>query len=212
MKIPNIKTSLWFANGMPDNTLITFCRNIYTLLYALPEFTNIPVPAAVLLEGIETFAAAKSAQPNGGQAGTAFKNNKRRELLISMRKLAIYVQEACGNDLALLLATGFSAASTNRTRYALSKPSILKITQGMSGEALVTMTTEGIARGCEVRFAEIFEDGRIGEFQPAVFSSSSRNISVPNLIPGKLYVFQGRTMGGTTTYSDWSDQQVQRVA
>lgn len=209
---PILKVSLGFANGMPDNTLITFCRNVHTLLYSLPDYTDIPVPAAELLARIEAFAAAKAAQQGLGPAGTAAKDAMRLLLLVPMRTLAAYVQENCGNDLGRLLNTGFLANSSSRSRYALSKPSILKITNGMSGEALVTISTESVARGSEIRAALIDEDNKPGEFMATVFSTSSRNIVVPNLIPGRLYLYQGRTLGGTTTYSDWSDPSVQRAS
>ena len=211
MKPTSIRASLAFSN-MTDNTLITFARNIHTLLYAVPAFSGAPVTAPVLLAAIDDFAAAKAAQASGGKAATAEKNNKRDDLTAPLRKLANFVQETSDNDLAVLLTSGFDAMSTNRTRYSLSKPAILRIVAGMTGEALVTLTTESISRGCQVRVAEIGPDGAPGEFREPVFSTSSRNISVLELIPGKLFAFQGRTMGGTTTYSDWSDLTVQRAA
>ena len=129
-----------------------------------------------------------------------------------LKELALYVQVASANNLAQLLATGFDAVSLNRTQYPLSKPAILRVMSGMSGEALVTLSTETIARGCEIRVAEIGADGAPGSFRPAVFSTSSRNIAIEALTPGKLFAYQGRTVGGSTTYSDWSDQIVHRAA
>ena len=211
MKAPTIRVSLAFGT-ITDNTLTTFARNVHTLLYAVAGFTNIPVAAQVLQMAIEAFATAKAAQTSGGKAATAEKNNKRDALVVLLKELALYVQVASANDLAQLLATGFEAISLNRTQYPLSKPAILRVVTGMSGEALVTLSTESISRGCQVRVAEIGADGAPGEFREPVFSTSSRNISVPELIPGKLFAFQGRTMGGSTTYSDWSDLTVQRAA
>ena len=110
-----------------------------------------------------------------------------------------------------MLATGFLANSTNQASYALAKPAILKVANGMSGEAKVTLSTQSIVRSCEVRSALVDDEGKPGEFLPSVVSTSSRNITVPNLIPGRLYLHQGRTIGGTTTFSDWSDPTVQRA-
>ena len=42
---PIIKVSLGFANGMPDNTLITFCRKVHARLYPRAVVTHGPVPA-----------------------------------------------------------------------------------------------------------------------------------------------------------------------
>ena len=118
-----------------------------------------------------------------------------------LRKLAAYVQEESASDLALLLSSDFDAASTNRTRYPLTKPSILRIVAGLSG-----------ARGCEVRYAKVMEDQTLGEFHVPVFCSSSRRIAIAGLVPGAQYLYQARTLGGTTTYSDWSEPLVHRAA
>lgn len=211
MKPPIIRTSLSFAVS-PDNTLITFSRNVHSLLYAMGEFTDVPVTAPELLTAIDSFAAGKAAQPSGGKAATAAKNNQRDSLLVLMKELALYVQVASANDPALLLSSGFETVSLNRTRYPLSKPVILRVVAGMSGESLVTISTESISRGCEIRVAPIGPDGAPGVFRPAVFSTTSRNVPIGNLTPGNLFAFQGRTMGGSTTYSDWSDLIVQRAA
>jgi len=211
MKPPIIRASLAFGT-VPDNTLVTFGRNVHTLLYGVPDFTNPPVTAAGLLAAVDEFATAKAAQASGGKAATAEKNNCRDELVALLKKLALYVQEASANNLALLLSSGFEAVSNNRAQYPLSKPAILRVVAGMSGEALVTLSTESVARGCEVRVAEVNDTGTPGDFRPVVFSTSSRNIAIGALIPGKLYAYQGRTLGGSTTYSDWSDQIVQRAA
>lgn len=207
---PILRVLLSFGSS-PDNDLITFGRKILSLLYAA-GFTDIPVPPEDLQAAIESFALAKADQSSGGTAATAEKDKQRAALLVLLKKLAAYVQEASNNDLAMLLSSGFGAVSLNRAQYPLSKPAILRITTGMTGEALVTISTEKISRGCEVRVAEIGEDGAPGEFVILPFSTSSRNISVTARVPGKLYAYQGRTMGGSTTYSDWSDVVVQRAA
>ncbi|MES2661092.1 MAG: hypothetical protein V4689_20890 [Verrucomicrobiota bacterium] len=212
MKLNIIRVSLAFA-GSADNTLITFARNVLALLYPqATKFPDIPVPSPVMTAGIEAFANAKAAQPSGGKAATADKKAKREELLVLMRKVAIYVQQASDNDLALLLSTGFEATSNNRAQTPLAKPAVTRIVAGMTGQALVTLTADSNARGYEVRVAEVAEDGTPGAFRLPVFATGSRNISVPDLTPGKLYAYQGRALGGSTTYSDWSDQLVQRAA
>lgn len=212
MKPPTLRVLLNFGGKMPDDTTITFTRNILALLYVQAFITNPPVPEAVYEGGINAFADSKAAQPNSGKAGTALKNNKRAELDAMTKSLALYVQENCGNNLALLLSTGFQAVSNNRSSYALEKPAVKRIITGMTGEALVTMSTQSISRGCELRVTEIGPDGTPGEFRMVPFSTTSRNIRVTPLVPGVLYGYQGRNVGGSTTYSDWSDLIVQRAA
>jgi hypothetical protein len=211
MKTPTIRVSLAFG-ALPDNTLITFCRNVHALIYTAPAFPAVPVTAAAMETAIAGFSEAKAAQPSGGKAATAEKNNKREALLAIIKEVALYAQVASNNDLATLLASGYEAVSTNRAQLPLPKPALLRIVPGMTGQSLVTLSAEKNARGCEVQVAEVDEQGTPGPFRPAVYSSSSRNIAVNDLTPGRLYAYQGRCLGGTTTYSDWSDQVVQRAA
>lgn len=212
MKTPTIRVSLGFANGTPDNTLITFARNVLALIYNLPDLPEVPVPAQTLSTAIDAFAEAKAAQPNGGKAATATKNDRRDELIAPLKILANFVQVAGNNNLALLLSTGFEAVSQNRAQYPLAKPVIERMTPGMTGTMLVTLSREQVARGCEIRVAEIGPEGAPGEFRTPFFSSTSRNVKVENLVPGALFAIQGRTMGGSTGSSDWSDVVIQRAA
>ncbi|MGL4401109.1 MAG: hypothetical protein ACRCXD_14660 [Luteolibacter sp.] len=212
MKTSSIRVSLGFANGTPDNTLITFARHVLALIYTVPGLPAIPIPAAALTVNIDAFAEAKAAQPNGGKAATANKNDKRDELIAPLKTLANFVQEASNNNLALLLSTGFEAVSQNRAQYPLAKPTIERMVPGMTGTMLVTLTREKVARGCEIRVAEIGADGAPGEFRTPFFNSSSQNVKVENLVPGALFALQGRTMGGSTGASDWSDVTIQRAA
>ncbi|WP_411827789.1 hypothetical protein [Luteolibacter sp. AS25] len=43
------------------------------------------------------------------------------------------------------------------------------------------------------------------------FSSSSRNIPANNLVSGRIYVYQIRSLGGTTGKSDWSESVSHRA-
>jgi hypothetical protein len=212
MKTPIIRVSLAFGNEMPDDTLITFARSVHALLYVAAGFTNIPITAAVLEGGVDAFATTKAAQASGGKAATAEKNNKRADLVKQLKELAFYVQVTSDNNLAMLLSTGFQAVSTNRARVPLAKPAVLRVVTGMSGEGLVTLTADKASRGSEVRVAEVDASGAPGPYRPVVSSTSSRNIAIPDLVPGQLYAYQGRNFGGATTFSDWSDVLVQRAA
>ena len=60
--------------------------------------------------------------------------------------------------------------------------------------------------------AEIGEDGAPGQFVSVGLFTNSRNIPVNDRIPGRLYAFQGRAIGGLTGYSDWSDVVTHRAA
>ncbi len=211
MKTTKYRVSLSYGQ-LPDDNMIAFAWGVHTHLYAEPAYTTVPIPAEELAAGINAFSTAKVAQSNGGKAATAEKNNRRADLSSLLQKLAYYVQVACDNDLPLLLNSGFQPNSTNRSQTQLPKPALVRIVTRMSGQALVTITPDRNAHGNEIIVAEMDESGAPGPFRPAVTRTSSRNIPIDALVPGKLYAFQGRAIGGVTGFSDWSDVVVQRAA
>jgi hypothetical protein len=206
----NIRVSLAFANKSDDN-IIVFAGTVLDKLYSIASFPTPPVPAASLEAAIDAFQAAKWSQVNGGKMATATKNALRTDLTGKLRALALYVQFTSANDLAMLLSSGFETTNMNRTRYPLAKPTILRIANSVSGQSVVTLSSEPVARGSEVRLAEAAEDGTLGEFRPAVFNTNSRKNTLGDLIPGKLYAYQGRLMGGSMMHSEWSDLVIQRA-
>ncbi|MEY3895493.1 MAG: hypothetical protein RLZZ214_1012 [Verrucomicrobiota bacterium] len=180
----------------------TFSRNVLALIYTVPGLPAVPVAEAARTAAINAFAEAKASQPNGGKAATADKNDKRGELIAMLKILAIFMQVASNNNLALLLSTSFEAASQNRAQYPLAKLVVERIVPAMTGTMLVSLSRPKLARGCEIRVAEIGPDGAPGEFRTPFFGSNSRNVPVENLVPGALFALQGRTMGGSTGCSD----------
>jgi hypothetical protein len=68
---------------------------------------------------------ALAAQPHGGTAATAEKNNKKEALVVLLRKLKHYVEDNCENDPAVLLSSGFQAAASTCNRSPLANPDIL---------------------------------------------------------------------------------------
>lgn len=211
MSTTKLRVSLGYSNLNVDS-LIAFAKSVHTLLYAKAEYSAAPVTAATLLTAITELSDAKVAQANGGKVATAVKNNCQENLLDLLRTLAFYVQLACGGDLPLLLGSGFDVVSSNRTQSTLTKPVITRITPGMSGEALITVTPDANAKSFELRVAEVGENNIPGPFRPSVTRTGSRNMPVEELTPGTLCVFQVRAVGGLTGYSDWSDAVVQRAA
>jgi hypothetical protein len=78
-----------------------------------------PVTLANVQTAKDDFTAKIAAAKAGGPADTAAKNNSRQTLVSHLQSLASYVQIQCNNDKAILLSSGFQAASTNRTQAPL---------------------------------------------------------------------------------------------
>jgi len=154
---------------------------------------------------LDELNAAIAAQPHGGAKATADKNNKREALIGVLQRLAQYVQLNCGNDLAVLLSSGFSAAAAGiRTRLPLDKPSIVSVDNGNSSQLLVKVSKIANARCYELRSAAIGAGGAPGPWQGGGSFTDSRSLPVNGLTPGTTYAIQARAIG-SAGYSDWSD-------
>jgi hypothetical protein len=208
---PRIRIATSFTK-LPDNTLITFARSLLNGLYTMTEqFPNPPISAADFEAAINAFSDAKAAQPQTGRSGTEKKNVLRDALIDALKRLAFYVQENCGNQMVIVLASGFDAVSLNRSRSNLGKPSLLKIINGILGQLLITISREASSKSFEVAWAEVDESGKAGDFRSAMVRTSSRNIPVDGLTPGKMIALKGRGIGGASGFSDWSDIVMFRV-
>jgi len=154
---------------------------------------------------VDDLSAALAAQARGGAAATAEKNNKRAALVALLRQLKHYVEDNSGNDLAVLMSSGFKPAVSTRTRFPLANPSILDIGRGNSAELVLRVTPIAHAKCYEVRSAAADAGNAPGPWQTAGLFTNSRSISIDGLTPGTTYVFQVRAIGGSTGYSDWSN-------
>ena len=167
-------------------------------------FTNLPVDLATVKTALTDFTNGIAAAAQGGIHATADKNKKRHDLIVILRKLALYVQANCNDDLAILTSSGFQAASTTRTLGPLPKPTIKTLDNGHSGQLQATIEKDSKAKSYELQVAPI-TGGTIGQFQTVGTFTKSRNLPINGLTPGANYAVRVRAIGGTTGYSDWSD-------
>jgi hypothetical protein len=171
---------------------------------------NLAFPApTVELKAVQAAAddlnAALAAQTHGGAAATAEKNNKQEALIVLLRKLKHYVEDNCGNDVAVLLSSGFQAAATTRNRSPLANPSIVSVGPGNSAELVLKVTPIARAKCYEVRSAALGAGNVPGPWQSAGLFSTARSMTIAGLIPGTIYEFQVRAVGGSSGYTDWSN-------
>jgi hypothetical protein len=149
---------------------------------------------------LETFSDAVTTAVAGGRQLTAVKNQAREALLTLLRQEGSYVQSVAGDDLALLLSSGFEASSKNRTQIPLPQPVIERIDNPQSTMLAITVSLLATGRAYEVRIKHGANDWTtVGVF------TYSRSILVTNLTPGTVYTVQVRGIGGSLGYSDWSD-------
>jgi hypothetical protein len=194
------------ADGLQSaERLITTAGAIINGLTGNPSFSSPPVDLKTVQAAVDDLNAALAAQPHGGTAATAEKKNKQEALIGLLRRLRHYVEDHCGNDLSVLLSSGFQAAVTTRVRSPLANPSILNVDFGNSTELVLRVTPIAHAKCYEVRSAAVCEGNTPGPWQTAGLFTNSRSMTINGLTPGTTYMFQVRAVGGSTRYSDWSN-------
>ncbi len=66
------------------------------------------------------------------------KKNKKQDALIALlRSLKHYVEDNCGNDVAVVLSSGFQPAVNTRNRSPLANPTIIGVDFGNNSGELV---------------------------------------------------------------------------
>lgn len=191
--------SLGFAR-LPDSELSDFSITVVT---KMTNNSSYPTPIIALPDitaANNVFAAAIAAAAQGGTQLTAAKNAAREVLTQLLRTQAAYVQSLAGEDLTVLLSSGFWNNATDRTRKPLPKPVILNIDNVATTQLMVKAGRLDNARSYEARIRVGSQDwASVGVY------TKSRGMLLPGLIPGTMYDVQVRGVGGTTGYSDWSD-------
>jgi len=186
--------------------LAATAATIITGLTGNAAFPSPPVDLKTVQAALNDLNSAMVAQAHGGPAATAEKHDKQDALIALLRQLKHYVEDHCGNDVAVVLSSGFQPALTTRTRAPLVNPEILAVDLGSSGELVLKVTPIARAKCYEVRLTAAGAGNVQGSWQTAGLFTNSRSITVGHLTPGTTYTFQVRAVGGSTGYSEWSNQ------
>jgi type IV secretory pathway VirJ component len=196
----SLKVALSF-NRLPDGELSAFSNNVITCMTGNTSFAKSPVSMADLTKLVGTFDGAVSAALAGGKALTAAKQAARDELLAALQKIAAYVQIVADGDMALLLASGFTAINSSRSPQAkLDVPLILGVENEGTMKLAVRLQSVANASAYEVRAVN-------GATTPAssMISTQARRVVIGNLTPGTTYNISARAIGGSEGYSEWCD-------
>jgi Fibronectin type III domain len=158
-------------------------------------FPDPPVDMKTTQAAVDDLNAAVAAQPNGGLAGTALKNNKQAALVVILCKLAHYVEDNCGGDVANVLSAGFSVASSNRRKTPLEKTAIVRIDFGNTTQLVVKTKPISRVRCYKVQSAAVGAGGVLGPWQSAGLFTNSRAMTITGLTPGTTYSIQVCAVG-----------------
>lgn len=194
----NYRVALKFVE-LSDSALDEFAANNVACLTGNAPFAGLPVDPTALGALQLTFHNATLAASDGGTQLIAARNEARVALETALRQNAAYVQSIAGQNLALLLTSGYKAVSNNRTPAPLLTPVIMNVDNQSTSRLFVDLAGKTHAAAIQVKAVTAQ-----GVVLPTVESTRSRNIEVPGTIPGTFYTLQARGIGGSTGYSDWS--------
>ncbi len=185
-----------------DTPLLQFGQNVHVCFLAHPvDLAGCPVSALTLDAGNQDFSAKLGAMKQGGTTATADKKASRLALIALLRQIAAWLEGKAQGNLDLITLAGFEATSHGHVAQTqLSTPTIKAI--------LNVITAQLKLRGSSVRNAHSYEvQYRIGTgaWQEGGVFSNPRIMVVIDLVPGTLYEFRVRAVGGSTGYSNWSD-------
>jgi len=211
----NYKVYLGFAQA-PDAEVDEFTSGVIDGLTGNPAFPSPPVPLkpVPVAKGADAqtptdltslqlaFENAISAALHGGTPLTAAKNTAREALLDALHKTAMYVQSLARHDLAMLLSSGFEAASTNRAQSPLPKPAIQAVVNEISGQLLVRGESLLNAHSYQ---AQTMVAGNGNTWADAGDFTGARRMIIQPVTPGTTYTVRYRGVGGSTGHSEWSD-------
>ena len=193
------RSSLAFTR-LSDSPLNSFAENTVVKLTGNAGLPTPTAPLTAVTGAQQAFNLAITTAKNGGKQATAAKNARREELIALLRQNAAYVQSIAGEDLELLLTSGYEASSNSRNRIMLPPPVVELVDNPQSTKLGLRLSAVPTARAYEVRIKQ-----GATEWQQVGIYTYSRPIIIENLTPGTIYTMQARAVGGTTGYSDWSD-------
>jgi hypothetical protein len=142
-KLNIIKPALGVGQ-LPDGDLLARLHAVHDGLLNNPEFPKPPVELADFKAAIDVYTAAVAASFDGGKAALIERDKCRNDVIVKYRLLGHYVEGACKNDMKTFVSSGFTAVTHQRTApQPVTRPSILKVDQGVTGQFKVTVQPVG---------------------------------------------------------------------
>ena len=171
------------------------------------RFLNLPYDLNQLQTDVTNLTSAiATAVHQGGRHATAAKNKLRHDVIVQLRRWAMYVQANSNDDAEAVTSTGFRPASLTRSSGPLPKAVILSIDHGHSTQQLITIKKIDNAKCYEAEVATV--TGNVtGDWKKAGLFTKTRKLLIKDLTPGTYYAFRVRAVGGSTNTGDWSDPQ-----
>jgi hypothetical protein len=183
-----------------DAELIVDSGRVISSMTGNASYPNPNPTLAVVGTGRTNFITSVNALDGSGSA-TVARDQKRAVLVGLLRELALYVQQACGGDLVVLLSSGFTAQKQRQPVGQLSAPDNLRLRRTeMTGQLGARCNSDPNANTYQWRYATSLAPTAWTMPDP----TTAANTILDGLTPGTVYVVQVRSIGSAGP-SDWSD-------
>jgi hypothetical protein len=184
----------------PVSILVTFLRNVVTMLTANPAFPGPTSPTlAVMTTSLDDLDAKTQAALGGGRLAVASRRAAEVQVRVLARQLGNYVESHCGESVETLLSSGFDAQRAATPSQMPAVPGNPRLSHnGSSGVLLFRFTGDSNVRNFSVQHAE----NEAGPWIDHDLSTSTR-VEIPSLTPGKVYYARAQAHATAGT-SDWT--------
>ena len=183
-------------------SLLTWSESVHAAFVANPTVvTDCPVTAAQLDTGNKDFSAKMAAMQQGGKQATKDRDASREALLALHYQIAAWLEGKAQGDGDMITLLCYEVTEHGYTpQTPCATPAITAIINNMTTQLQLRVSAVANANSFEVQY-------RIGTgaWTGAGTYTNSRSIVVTGLVPGTMYEFRVRAIGGSTGYSDWSD-------
>ncbi len=203
-KLDMVKAVLGFV-GVSDADLVSRCNAVHDGMTNNPAYPAPPIDMPGFKTAIDAYAAAVAGALDGGKAAIATRNKRRGDVILLLHQLGHYVEVACKGDVNTFVSSGFVAASSPRApeQQPVGQPAIASVSQGTSGQLVVTIQAVSRARHYEFRYAAVPAPGAAISWTTLMLPTTKPPTVLNNLTPGGTYTFQVRAYG-SLGYSNWS--------
>jgi len=179
--------------------IATFGLNVGTRLDPV-KFKGLPVDPKDIVIQANDLNAKQAATLVGGPMETAARNKAFQLLASSLDLDANIVEVVAGNDLELILSTGYLPASTNHSSSPLDPTAIAGLSNNGSGSVLLRLEPVANAKSYQVQLSA--DAGKT--WTEAGIYTQARRVVLNGLTPGATYHVRARAIGGSTGVSDWT--------
>ncbi len=195
-----VQISRAFAR-LATGPLSDFAGGVYDGMNGNLAFATPPVSMPIFQAALLLFTKTSGTVKNGGHAAVEAKTAAHKDLVLKLRALALYIEELLGITAAIAATSNFKLLTPST--HTPTVPAVPVIT----GLFNLASTKLGVTATCASKFKllefRISVDGKTWVL--CATSTSLRNIVLPDLLPGTVYIVQGRAGNGGKLFSEWSD-------